>query len=147
MNPGDFAFYAMAVSPLGGLLVAIPFATLELHYSIWRAVGLGVPLAYAQVIVIDLAWSLIARWPAFERFVSHQRSARVERLLAARGGFWVTFFATPFVGPWLVMAIMRYAQVRQRRVMLPILAALTVVALLIAIACVVVPAWFVHGLK
>jgi hypothetical protein len=147
LNPLDLAFYSMAASPVGGLLVAIPFAILKLHYSVWRAVALGVPMAYLQVLVIDAAWSLISRWGAFERFLSRQRSPRVERLLAARGGFWVTFLATPFVGPWLVMALMRYAQVRQRRVILPIGLALAVVATGIGVLCVTVPAWFAERVR
>ena len=147
MGPEDLVFYGMAISPLGGLLVAIPFAILRLHYSALRAVALGVPLAYVQVVAVDLTWSLISRWGTFERFVTRRRSPRVERLVAARGGFWVTFLATPFIGPWLVMALMRYARVRQRRVALPILASLAVGAAALAIACVVVPAWFAASVR
>jgi hypothetical protein len=142
VTPSDLAFYAMAVNPIGGLLVAIPFAILKLHYSLARTLAIGIPLAYVQVVVVDLTWSLVSAWPAFERFMARRRSPRVERLLAARGGFWVTFVATPFIGPWLVMAFMRYAQVSHRRVALPIAAALTLGAALLAVACVVVPNWF-----
>jgi len=37
MSPSDLAFYAIAASPIGGLLVAIPFALLTLLlYSVGR---------------------------------------------------------------------------------------------------------------
>jgi len=140
----DLAFYALAANPVGGLLAAIPFAMLKLHYPAWRAVALGVPLAYVQVLVIDGGWTLLARLPAWNRFLERRRSPRVERLMAARGGFWITFLATPFVGPWLIMAFMRYARIGQQRVALPILAALAVTAAGLAVACLLIPALFVR---
>jgi hypothetical protein len=142
MTSNDVAFAVLAANPFGGLLVAIPFATLKLHYPVWLSVAAGAPLAYLQVLVIDLAWSLLARAPAWGRFLERRRSPRVERLLASRGGFWITFFATPLLGPWLVMAFMRYAHVDQRRVALPILMALACTAAILAVACVLVPRVF-----
>lgn len=142
MQPSDFAFLALAVNPVGGLLVAIPFAILKLHYSPWLAIAAGTPLAYVQVVVIDGGWSVLARWGAWRRFLERRRSPRIERLLASRGGFWITFLVTPFAGPWLVMAFMRYAQVRQRHVALPILAALACTAGVLAAACEVLPYLF-----
>src|SRR5271154_3676444 len=98
MSSNDFAFALLAANPFGGLVVAIPFAVLKLHYPAWLAIVEGTPLAYLQVLVIDGTWTLIAKAPALRRFLEKRRSKRVERLLASRGGFWVTFFATPFLG-------------------------------------------------
>jgi hypothetical protein len=139
MESSDAAFALLAANPVGGLLVAIPFAILKLHYPPWLAVAAGTPLAYLQVVAVDLGWGLLVRIPAFGRFLERRRSARVERLVAARGAFWITFLTTPFLGPWLVMAFMRYANVRQRRIALPILASLACTAAVLAAACVLAP--------
>jgi hypothetical protein len=139
MDGGDLAFVVLAANPFGGLLVAVPLAVLKLHYPAWVATLVGVPLAYLQVVAVDLSWGLLARWPAWHRFLLTRRSARVERLVASSGRFWLTFFATPVVGPWLVMAFMRYAQVRQRRIAAPVLCALLCTALVVAELCEVVP--------
>jgi hypothetical protein len=145
MGSLDIAFYALATNPIGGLLAAIPFAIFKLHYPAWRAVAIGVPLAYVQVLVIDAAWGLLAKVPSWTRLLERRRSPRVERLMAARGGFWITFLATPFVGPWLVMAFMRYARVTQLRVAVPILAALAVTAIGLAAGCVWIPTLFLKS--
>ena len=122
--------------------MAIPFAVLKLHYPMWLATVVGAPLAYLQVAVVDGSWSLLARIPGWPRFLDRWRSPRVERLVASRGAFWVTFVATPFLGPWLVMAFMRYAQVEQRRIALPILASLACTAAVLASACMLAPRAF-----
>jgi hypothetical protein len=142
MRSTDLAFVLLAANPFGGLLVAIPFAVLKLHYSMWRATGVGAPLAYLQVAAVDAGWSLLARIPGWRRFLDRRRSPRVGRLVASQGAFWITFFATPLLGPWLVMAFMRYAQVEQRRVALPILASLACTAVALAWACVLAPRAF-----
>jgi len=139
MSPGDLAFVTLSINPIGGILVSIPFAVFKLGYPAWLAALAGVPLAYVQVIAVDLGWTLLARIPAWHRFLERRRSPRVEKLLAARGGFWVTFVAAPLIGPWLVMAFMRYAQVPQRRVAVPILLGIGCVAMGIAGACVWAP--------
>jgi hypothetical protein len=137
---GDgLSFVILAANPFGGLLVAIPFAILKLHYPAWVATLVGTPLAYVQVAVVDLAWSVLGRCPAWHRLVLARRSERIERIVASRGSFWVTFLATPLVGPWLVMAFMRYAQVRQRRIAAPVLFALFCTAAAVAAVCDLVP--------
>ncbi len=142
MTPADWAFVGFAVSPLGGLLVAIPFATFELHYPPWLTLVAGVPLAYVQVIAVDALWLALSQLAWWTRILERRRSARVERLLAARGGFWITFLATPFLGPWLVMAFMRYAHVPHRRVGPPILLALVGTSALLIALCTFVPRLF-----
>jgi hypothetical protein len=145
MGSQDVVFALLAANPFGGLLVAIPFAVLKLHYPAWLAIGAGTPLAYLQVAVVDTAWSALVRIPAWRRLLDRRRSPRVERLVASRGAFWITFAATPFLGPWLVMALMRYAQVRQRRVALPILASLACIAVAAALVCTVAPRAFAQA--
>jgi hypothetical protein len=142
MDSGDLAFGLLAANPFVGLLVAIPFAVLKLHYPMWLATAVGAPLAYLQVVVVDVAWSALARIPGWQRFIERRRNPRVGRVVASRGAFWITFCATPLLAPWLVMAFMRYAQVEQRRVALPILASLACTAAALAWVCVVAPRAF-----
>jgi hypothetical protein len=141
----DLAYAALAVNPIGGILVAIPFATFKLGYPIWLCVASGVPLTYVQVLVADGAWDLLQRVPACRRFLERSRSARLERLVAARGLFLPTVILAPLVGPWAVMVTMRYLQVPQRRVALPILLGIAWIATLIAALCVAVPERFARG--
>jgi hypothetical protein len=141
-TPGTWAFVTLAINPVGGLLVAIPFAILRLGYPPWLTVIAGAPLAYVQVLVVDLGWTYLARISAWHRFLERRRSPRVERLVAAGGRFWLTLVLAPLLGPWLVMAFMRYAQVPQRRVAAPILLGLLGVATGIALLCVFVPRLF-----
>jgi hypothetical protein len=145
MQSTDLAFALLAANPLGGLLVAIPFAVLKLHYPAWLAIAVGAPLAYLQVAVVDLSWSLLDGVPGWRRLLERRRSPRVARLVDSRGAFWITFFATPLLGPWLVMAFMRYAKVGQRRVALPILASLACTAAVLAGACALIPHAFAAG--
>ena len=139
---GHLSFVLLAANPFGGLLIAIPFAILKLHYPAWVATLVGTPLAYVQVAVVDLTWSVLGRWPGWNRFLLARRSQRIERVVASGGSFWVTFVATPFVGPWLVMAFMRYARVRQRQIAAPVLCALLCTAAAVAAVCDVVPRAF-----
>lgn len=144
MHPGDYAFVTLAVNPIGGLLVAIPFAVFKLGYPAWLAVIAGTPLAYVQVLAVDLGWTWLARIPGWHRFLERRRSPRVERLVAAGGRFWITLVLAPLLGPWLVMAFMRYAQVPQRKVALPILLGLSVIATAIGLACALAPGLVTH---
>jgi hypothetical protein len=136
---GFLAFAAMAINPIGGLLVALPFAILKLDYPPWFALLLGVPLAYVQVIAVDLAWSALTRTSWWNNWLERRRSPRIQRLVESEGGFWLTLVFAPLIGPWLVMAFMRYACVPQRRVALPILLGLSWSGGLIALASVFAP--------
>ena len=142
MNGGDVAFALLALNPFGGLLLAIPFAILRLHYSAPLALGLGIPLAYVQVVVVDLGWTHLDRVQLWRRLLERRRSARVERLMASGGAFFTTLVLAPILGPWLVMAFMRYARVPQRRVALPILLGLGWMSVLVAAGCLLVPRFF-----
>lgn len=133
MGAGDVTFALLAANPIGGLLIAVPFGLLKQHYPLWLVVALATPLAYLQVFAIDLGWTLLTRIPSWHRFLERRRSPRVEQLVASGGGFWITFLATPFVGPWMVMSFMRWAHVPQRRVAVPILLSLLATALGLAV--------------
>jgi hypothetical protein len=135
---GDAAFAGMAASPWGGLLVAIPYAILKLHRAPWLVVAIGVPLAYLQVMAVDLGWDLLLRAAWWRRLLERRRSKWFERVIASRGGFWITFGAT-MIAPWAVMAFARYGQLRQRHVALPIALALFCVGATVAAICVVAP--------
>ncbi len=141
MNGGALAFITLAINPIGGLLLAIPFALLVLRQPIWWTLALGIPLAYLQVIAVDLCWDLLIQLPAWRRLLERRRSPRLERLAASRGAFWPTVVAAPLVGPWVLMAFMRFARVPQRRVALPILLGLGWNASAIAALCVLAPRW------
>jgi hypothetical protein len=143
MLAGDLAFVVLAVNPIGGLLVAIPFAIFELHRPAWLATLAGLPLAYVQVVVVDVFWTQLSRIGWWRRFLEGRRSQRVERLVATRG-FWMTTLLTPLIGPWAVMAFMRYAQVPRRKVALPILLGIAWSASALAALCVAVPKLFQH---
>ena len=144
LGAGDLAFVALSMNPLGGLYASIPLAVFKLHYPAWLAVALGVPLTYLQVVVIDLAWTQLYRWDRFRLRLEKKRSPRIERLMASRGAFWSTMVLAPLIGPWVVMAFMRYAQVPQRRVALPILLGILCMATVVAVACVFIPRLFIR---
>lgn len=135
-------FVALAINPIGGLVAAIPVAMLALSYPGWVAVAAGVPLAYVQVIVVDTCWSQLERWPAWRRMIEARRSARIARLMDSGGAFLPTLVLAPIIGPWVVMAFMRYAGVPQRRVAAPMLLGILWMAALLATACALVPSWF-----
>jgi hypothetical protein len=142
MTALDWTYVFLAAEPLGGLLMAIPLGILKLDYPWWVTVLSGPPLAYLQVLAVDGLWSLLERWPWFVRTLERRRSARIERLLAGGAGFWATFAAAPLVGPWVVMAFLRYARIPQRRAALPILLAMLAVSLVVTAVCVLAPAAF-----
>lgn len=142
MGPEDWGYVILSIQPFGGILASIPLAILALDYPWWLALLTAPALAYLQVPIIDLAWSLLERWPWFQRTLERKRSPRIERLLAGGGAFWTTFGAAPLVGPWVVMAFMRYAHVPQRRVALPIYLSMLAVGIVATALSVFVPGVF-----
>ena len=139
---GYLAFALMAANPIGGLTVAIPFALLKLGYSPWPVVAIGVPLAYLQVLVVDGCWNTLERMGWWRRMMAKSRGKWANRLVESRGAFWITFVVTPIIGPWMVMALMRWAGVPQRQVATAILSSQVVAASIIATLCVFIPALF-----
>lgn len=142
MGAGDLFYIALAVNPIGGLAIAIPYAVIELRYPAWLALLTGIPLAYVQVVAVDLGWTTLSRWPRFVSLVESRRSGRLERLAASGGAFLSTAVLAPIAGPWLVMALMRYARVPQRRVIAPILLGISVTAAATAVLSTCVPSFF-----
>lgn len=141
MDSGDLAFIVLSINPVGGMLISIPLALLKLHYPVWLAIVGGASLSYVQVLVVDLAWTLLCKWPTWLRLLERARSPRVEKVMASGGAFWPVFIAAPLIGPWVVMAFMRYASVPQRHVAAPILLSLAVVGCAVSAVCLFVPQW------
>lgn len=135
------SFIMVAASPVGGVLAAVPLGILALGYPPWAVVLACVPLGYLQVLAVDLGWDALDRLEPWRRLLSRPRSPLVHRLLSHCGGFWSTAALVPLVGPWAVMGLMRTAGVPQRRVALPILFALSVIASVLGILCAVAPEW------
>ena len=133
MLAGYAGFVLLAVNPFGGLLFAIPYAQTVLHCSPWIAALIGWPLAYVQVAAVDLAWSSLTRWGWWERLIARRRTPRLERMAASTHMFWLVLLFGTILGPWLVMAVMRYAKVPQRRIAVPM--ALSIGWNAAAIAC------------
>ncbi len=112
-------FVALAINPFGGLLFAIPYAQAVLHISPWLAALIGWPFAYVQVLFVDLLWDTLARWGWWQRLIERRRTPRLERMASSPYMFWLILLFGTFAGPWLVMSIMRYANVPHRRIALP----------------------------
>lgn len=142
MNAGDWFYIGQSANPIAGLLASVPWAMLKLHYPLWIVVVSGPPLAYLQVIVADLLWSYLQRLSYVKNLLEKKRSPMIEKLLVSRGAFLPVFIATPLVGPWLVMLVMRYANVSQRAIAIPILLALTLVSVVLGVLCLTLPKIF-----
>jgi hypothetical protein len=135
------SFMLLALSPVGGLFAAVPLGVLGFGYAAWAVAVACVPLGYAQVVVVDVAWSALERLPWWRRLLERSRRPVVLRLLAYCGRFWPTAVLVPLIGPWAVMGLMRAAGVPQRRVMAPILFSLAVLSGTLALLCVLAPEW------
>ncbi|MCI0669095.1 MAG: hypothetical protein L0Y64_01400 [Myxococcaceae bacterium] len=139
------SFGLVAFSPVGGMVAAIPLGMLAFQMPTWQVWLLGVVSAYAQVVAVDLAWSGLERLQWWRRLLERQQSPRLRRLLSAPGAFWPTVVLVPIVGAWVVMGLMRYAGVPQRRVAVPILVGLALFATVLCAGCALVPEWFTPG--
>lgn len=133
------AFLATALSPVGGMVIAVPLGVLAFGYPAWSTALVGVGAAYLQVIVVDSAWDLLERRAWWQRWLERQRRTRVARMLFGADVFWPTVLAAPLIGPWVVMALMRWAGVPQRRVALPILLGLSLLAGVLLAVCHLAP--------
>ena len=137
-------FVVLAVNPFGGLLIAIPYGQHVLHLSPWLAAAIGWPLAYVQVLFVDALWDTLCRWAWFERVVHRRSTPRLERMASSAYTFWMVLGLGSFFGPWLVMAIMRYAKVPQRRIALPMALNIAWNALAIAVVSLYAPRLLTH---
>ena len=137
-------FVVLALNPFGGLLIAIPYAQNVLHVSPWLAAAIGWPLGYVQVLFVDVLWSTLSRWSWWERVVQRRRTPRLERIASSTYMFWMVLAFGSFFGPWLVMAVMRYAKVPHRRIVLPMVLNLAWNALAIAVVSLYAPRLIHH---
>lgn len=142
MGFGELGFVLLAANPFAGLFVAIPFATFQLEYPAWVAALAGTPLAFLQVPFVDLGFDRLSRWPRWRNFIERRRSVRIERLIQSGGAFWPTLVIAPLIGPWILMALMRYGGVPMRRVALPMFLGLGWMAALVAAVCMAAPEVF-----
>ena len=136
------AFLLVALSPVGGMVVAIPLGVLAFGFPPLVAAGLGVAAAWAQAALVDVAWSGLEHYGWWRRLLERQRRSSVVRCLTAPRAFWPTVLLTPLVGPWAVMGLMRYAGVTGRQVTPPILLGLALLAGGLCGACEWAPALF-----
>jgi hypothetical protein len=139
MWAGYLGFVALAVNPFGGLMLSIPYAKIVLHLSPWWAALIGWPLAYVQVLFVDLLWSTLSRIGWWQRLIVRRRTPRLERMASSRYMFWMILAFGCFAGPWLVMAVMRYAKVPHRRIVVPLALSLGWNAAVIAFLSVYAP--------
>lgn len=137
-------FALLALNPFGGLLLAIPYAKAVVGMSPWWAAAVGLPLAYVQVVFVDVLWEVLQRIDWWRQLVERKRTPRLERMASSRYMFWLIVVFAPIVGPWLVMAVMRYANVPHRRIALPMALSLGWNATGIAFVCVYAPRLILH---
>ncbi|HEY1955625.1 MAG TPA: hypothetical protein VGH28_08430 [Polyangiaceae bacterium] len=112
-------FLVLAINPFGGLVFAIPYAKAVLGVSPWIGALVGWPLAYVQVIAVDALFETLKRIPWWQRLIERKRTPRLERMTSSPYMFWLIVLFGSFVGPWLVMAVMRYANVPHKRIAVP----------------------------
>lgn len=117
-------FVVLSINPFGGLMFAIPYAKAVMGLSPWIAALIGWPLAYTQVLVVDIFWVGLNKWGWFHRLVERKRTPRLERIASSKYMFWIIAAFGCFIGPWLVMAVMRWARVPHRRIAVPLLISL-----------------------
>lgn len=131
----DLLYLPLAMNPIGGLMIFIPVAIFKLGYPFWVPALIGIPLMYVQVIVVDVGWDQLNRLGWWRRMLEAKRSPQIEKLVNSNGAFLPTMVLAPLLGPWVVMAFMRYAKIPQRRVALPIVMGMTAMATLITLVC------------
>lgn len=132
-------FVLVGLNPFGGLFLAIPIALFKLQYPAAVALFAAVALAFVQVLVVDFFWQRLAGWERFMAFVQTKRSERLEGYLDSRWApLWIAL-VSPWVGPWLIMALSRFAQKKLTTVGLPLLAGLLYVGVITTGLCLFAP--------
>ena len=114
-------------------------AIFKMQWPPWLAVVLSVPLAYAQVIVVDVLWERLIAWPWFREMIEKRRSEKLTNLLARDDAKVWLAIAGPWAGPWFVTAVARFAGHSVGRVALPLLFGLTYIAIGTAAVCKLAP--------
>jgi len=124
-----------ALSPVGGMVAALPLGILGFGFPWWGVALVGIAAGWAQALVVDLCWELLERWPWWRRMMARRRTGWIARGLSRPGTFWPIVVATPLVGPWVVMALMRFAGVPRSRVTPPLLLGLVFLAAVLVLTC------------
>lgn len=137
--PYVVGFVLTAINPWGGVFVAMPIALFKLDWPAWFAVLVAIPLGYVQVVVVDVLWERLMRWPRWSEMLAKRRSERLTNLLARDDAkLWLAIFGVWF-GPWLVAAFARFAGHAVRRVALPLLFGISYITVGTAIVCKLAP--------
>ena len=139
---GVASFVFFSVWPVPGIVASIPLAILKLDYPPLIVPLVATPLAFIQVLLVDVAWTQLQRLKPVRNVLEKKRSPRLDRILQSGGSFWPVFLGTPFLGPGLVMIFMRYANISLKKVGVPIFLSIFAVALVLTALCVFIPAWF-----
>jgi hypothetical protein len=139
MSPYLPVWLLAGLNPFGGLFVGIPLAMFKLGWPPWLAVICTVPLAYGQVVAVDVLWERLLAWPWWVRQIETRRSPKLVALMERKDAkVWIALFGL-WVGPWLVAALSRYSGQPVRRVAVPILLSITYVAIGTAFVCLYAP--------
>ncbi|MDB4987923.1 MAG: hypothetical protein JWN04_3101 [Myxococcaceae bacterium] len=139
----NIAIFVLAgLNPFAGLFMAVPFAIFKMEWPPWLAVVTAVPLAFAQVIVVDVLWERLIAWPWFRGVIEKRRNEKMTNLLARDDAkLWLSILGV-WAGPWLVTAFARFAGHSVGRVALPMLFGLTYIAVGTAAVCKLAPQLF-----
>jgi hypothetical protein len=125
-------FVLACINPFGGMFVSMPIALYKLEWPPWFACALGIPLAYVQVVVVDVLWERLMAWPWWVRLIEKRKSEKLTDLLARDNAkIYLAIFGV-WAGPWLVMAVARFAGHTRGRVALPLLFGITYVTIGVA---------------
>lgn len=136
------ALLLTALSPVGGMAAAVPLGILGFGFPWWSVALVGISAGWAQALVVDFGWGLLERWPWWQRWLVRRRKGWIARNLSRPGTFWPIVVFTPLAGPWVVMALMRFAGVPRARVALPMSLGLVALAAVLVVACQVAPLLF-----
>lgn len=133
-------FLLTALSPIGGMTAAVPLAILGFGFHGWSAAAVGVAAAWSQALVVDLAWRLLERRAWWQQWLERRRSSWAARRLRVDDRlFWSVLLLTPLVGSWVVMALVRLVGVPPRRIVLPMVLGLSLLAVVLVLLCEHVP--------
>lgn len=129
-------FLLTALSPIGGMTAAVPLGILGFGFHGWSVAAVGVVAAWSQAAVVDLGWRMLERRAWWQRWLSRRRSGWAAKRLRTEGRlFWAVLLLTPLIGSWVVMALVRLMGVPPRRIALPMVLSLSLLAVALVLLC------------